>query len=213
VQVKDTSCTAQTATKPFSITIAEGPINPVITPDRTSATVVPGQPATFKLGFLGNSADAGAVFTITCQGLPQGSACSYSPSPVPLDATGVGHADLMISTAGPATAALVSAYSTTGVRALASLVSFPGLVGLLLTGLLSNNRKTQKRAYSLFFVLLLGTVLAGMSACGTSVSRSNLPCPSCTPAGTSTVQVTATSPHPALQSTVTLQLQVSSTGQ
>jgi hypothetical protein len=196
------------ATPSTTITVKQVPVNPIIIPSASSTSVIPGQPATFKLGFQGNSADAGAVFSITCQGLPQGAMCSYSPNPFALDSNGVGTAVLTIATTGQATVAAAYSKNDRSFPVFASVFALPGLAGLLLTSLVSKKSKTKRRAYSLFFALLLAIVLGGISACGTSVSHSPLPCPNCTPAGTSAVLVTAISQNPGLQSTVTLQIQV-----
>jgi Carboxypeptidase regulatory-like domain len=206
--VSDTSNTLPAATPTTTITVKQAPVNPTIIPSASSASVIPGQPTTFKLGFQGNSADAGAVFSISCQGLPPGATCSYSPNPFALDSNGVGTAVLTIATTGQATVAAAYSKNDRSLPVFASVFALPGLVGLLLTGLVSKRSETKRRAHSMFFALVLATILGGISACGTSVSHSPLPCPNCTPAGTSAVLVTATSQNPALQSSVTLQLQV-----
>jgi hypothetical protein len=215
VQVTDSNSTVQTST--LSILIAAGLTNPSITPaclggscvNQSTASVGPGQSAKFTLTFDGNSAEAGAVFVIACQGLPQGSSCSYSPNPFGLNSNGINSVTLTITTTGPGSTASLPSNDLWRFPVFALLLSLTGLFGLLLTGLLSHSPVPQRRAYLFSLVLLLCTVCALLSACNTTVSQSNLPCPGCTPSGTSTVQVVATSQHPALQSSVNLQLQVS----
>jgi hypothetical protein len=211
VQVMDSGSPAQMAAQNLSITIAQAPVDPTIIPNSTSAAVVPGQSATFSLGFQGDSSDAGAVFTISCQGLPQGSTCSYSPNPFALDASGVGTVVVTISTSGQSTAAAALPGNSRPIRPLAPILSLSGVMGLLLV--CRSKKGGKPRGGWLVFTFLLVTVLTVASACSTSVTSTNLACPGCTPTGTSSIQIVATSQNPALQSSVTVTLQVGPTAQ
>jgi hypothetical protein len=217
-----TTPTIPSATASTTLSVTATPINPEITISpsvsaqctSTSSSITcmvgPGASVHLILGLDGHAEDAGLVFAITCEGLPQGSTCSYSPNPFTLNANGVQQGVLTISTTGPSSIAANTARELRDTRLLASLVSLPWLIGLFLTGLCTDRNKSPKRAYALFFVFFVILLVGG---CGTSVNQSTLACPSCTPAGTSTVKVLAASQHPALQSSVTLQLQVSSGSQ
>jgi hypothetical protein len=202
----------------ISVTVGQGPppvgpISPTITVDQRSATVVPGQSAPFHMHFAGNTADAGAVFKIACQGLPPGSACSYSPNPFPLGPTGLGDVTLTISTTGPGMTASIRAKSPQTARIIASALGLTWIAGLFFLQINGKNSDRKKGVYSLLLVLLLGFTVVAAVSCGTNVSSSSLqlPCSGCTPVAASpyVVTVSATSQQPALQAPpVLLQLQV-----
>jgi len=206
LQAKDSGTSGLTARQMVSITVMLGPVSPTITPSAVSGTVEPGHPAIFRLGFQGVAADANAVFNIVCQGLPRGTACSYTPNHFTLDAKGFGTAVLTITTTGPAPTDTIST-NLKIFSILACLLVAPGVVGTLLIG----SRKKQNCPLVLIF--LLGALLAGNFSCGKTISQPAFGCENCTPAGTSTVRVVATSQYPALQSFVTLHVRVGPTAQ
>jgi predicted component of type VI protein secretion system len=79
------------------------------------------------------------------------------------------------------------------------LIALPCL-GFVFLGIPLSKGRIRKRSYRAMLLLLLTvTLLLSIAACS-SIQRSNLPCTSCTTAGTYTVSVTATtSTNPAFQ--------------
>jgi hypothetical protein len=192
-----------------TIVVTTAAMNPTITPNATSFAIVAGQSFMFKLGFQGNSTDANLTLAISCQGLPQGTSCSYTPNPFVLNSNGVNTAVLTVTTTAPSTAALLPGHNMREPRIFASILFAPLIFGLLITtGHFARGRDERYGRISSITLLLVIGLMVGMVACGTKVSQTPLLCPGCTPNGTFTFNVVATSQQPALQSSVSLQVQI-----
>jgi hypothetical protein len=150
--------------------------------------------------FSGGKVDAGITFNlITCQVSPAGPTCTVSPSSLTLDENGNGTVQVTITTFGPATTASRTLPQRGGQEAsqVAYLIALPGLLVMLLgMGVRAGESFRGARLVSL---LLIGWVAVLGAGCGSGVQRTNIPCASCTTAGTYTVTVTATSQRPPLQ--------------
>ena len=198
VQVADSSSPAQNASQVFSIRVLLVPAILTITPSPTRVTVTPGQTAVFRLAFQGNTTEANAVVNISCEGLPEGASCSYSPVPFVLNSDGLGNNTVRVRTIGsPST-------STNKQRPVLGFIFLaPALIGMLSIGLLKEQPRT------VLLLLLIGATIAGASSCAGSANLSSATsCSNCTPAGTFNVRIVATSQKPVLQADTTLQIQV-----
>lgn len=145
-----------------------------------SQTVASGQTATFNLTLT--PLGAGGTFTLSCGSLPANSACSFNPASEAVAAGSTGTVQLTIATGQ--TAAAVQPSPAFGLRQ-----------GLALCGLLLVPVAWRRRRRVLVLVALLAAFAVGATGCvaaggggGTTTGSK-----SGTPAGTYTVQVTATS--------------------
>jgi hypothetical protein len=158
--------------------------------DKTSATILAGQSATFTITTQSVSGFAGTV-NFSCINLPTLATCAFSPASVSV--TGGGTAvtsTLVVKTTGPHASLLnpfPGLHSTKTLYAtLASLVPF-GLGFVLMSG--SGSFRRRRTA----LMLLLGVlVIVGIASCGGSTTMLPPTVPS-TPAGTTAFTVSTTS--------------------
>jgi len=171
---------------------------PTVNPSALSENVVQGQSVKDPVFFDGGPAEAHVIFTsVTCTVAPVGPTCSVSPTTLTLDGSGKGSVQVTVTTVGPGTTASIPRSATQQGALSASLVALPGLsVVLLGLGIFSTRSGRLPMALCLFLLVSLAIFGAG---CGFTTRRSSIPCTSCTPAGTYTVTVTATSQKPLLQ--------------
>lgn len=145
-----------------------------LTADPATATVSPGQSATYKMTVSANATLTGNV-AFQCSGLPAEAACTFNPASLSVAAGQSGSVALAITTKAPATA-------QTSPRTSPFFAGFAIAVLILFA--------IPRRRRNLFTVLLLFcAVLSPLVGCGGS--RHKPPPDPGTPAGTSTVTVTA----------------------
>ena len=199
------------ATRIFSV--SQAPPTVTIAPSATSLTVSPGQSVTDTLTITPVAGYSGTL-QFACANLPQNATCSFQPSTVTL--TGTSGAQTVVAT-------IQTAGSTAGLRQANPLTPennpvVPAAVfwgsGLLTIALACRKRRLSSRNYHLLVLLALLTGTWMMTACG---GGSRLPQPTATnttpsapvtPAGTSTLQISATDSGNKVQSfTVTLTVQ------
>ncbi len=191
----------------FSVKVYE---TPTVTPLQTSISLADGQSVTFAVNFSGGVSDAGITLTnFACQNLPTGASCAFSPASITLDANGNSSDTLELTVSLAAPPPLAGTAPSRGARQilLASIWGLP-LFGLVILGAVpgDSERKRRRQVYcALLFILVL--VLMWMPACS-SVSQSNVACPSCPPPGTYPITVTGSSVNPALQASTVFQLTV-----
>jgi hypothetical protein len=168
-------------------TQAEATTNVVLTPAFTLAasagtlSIAPGQSGTIGLSVTPVNGFNAAV-SFACSGLPSGASCSFSPATVTPNGTAPASTTMTITTMAP---------SAQTRRRSGALSGWSG--GALAVGFLLFPFLYEKRRYGWVLVVLCTVSILGMSACGGSAS-SNAPVANPgTPAGASTVTVTATS--------------------
>jgi hypothetical protein len=199
------------ATRIFSVS----PVPPTVTiaPSATSLTVSAGQSVTDTLTITPVAGYSGTL-QFACANLPQNATCSFQPSTVTL--TGSSGAQTVVAT-------IQTAGSTAGLRQASPLTPeshplVPAAVfwgsGLLTIALACKKRRPSSRGYQLLVLLALLTGTWMMTACGggsrlpQSPATNTTPSAPVTPAGTSTVQISATHSGTPVQSfTVTLTVQ------
>jgi hypothetical protein len=206
--IQDTT-TQLTGTPPAALAVTVYQ-TPTVTPLQTAITLADGQSVTFAVNFSGGVSDANITLTnFACQKLPTGASCAFSPASITLDANGDSNNTLQLTVSLAAPPPLSGAAPLPGARQilLASLSGLP-LFGLVILSALPGCKKRKRRQHvwcALLFILVL--VLMWMPACS-SVSQSNVACPSCPPPGVYPITVTGSSVNPALQASTVFQLTV-----
>jgi hypothetical protein len=155
----------------------------------TSATVTPGQTATFSLNVTGTNGFSGAV-NFTCSGAPAGATCTASPNPANI--SGAAAVPVTVNVITQAATAAVPV-GTTWPRlpdALCVALLFEVALAFLLLAL-SKRRAISRKAIPA--LLALGIATAICIGCGGGSSPSNQPGNSGTPSGNYTLVLTATS--------------------
>ncbi len=177
----------------------------------TSATVTAGATATYPLTLSQTTAASNSV-TFACNGLPQGAACSASPSPVSLFVGSVPATLSISTTARPAASASMFQTQPTlmanfrhrvaGGLSYLALTLFPG-VGLVFIG-----PRRRRRLSLIVLGVIVGCLLAlaGCGGAGGGPSQPRSAATPGTPAGTYNVTVTATAGT--ITHTLSLQLKV-----
>jgi hypothetical protein len=207
--IQDTT-TNLTGTPPaaLSVTVYE---TPTVTPLQTAVSLAAGQSVTFAVNFSGGLPDAGITLTnFACQNLPTGASCAFSPASITLDANGNSNntLELTVSLVAPPSLTRAAPARDSQQILLASIWGLP-LFGLAILGAVPGDKERKRRRQvwcALLFILVL--VLMWMPACS-SVSQSNVACPTCAPPGTYPITVTGSSVNPALQASTVFQLTVS----
>jgi len=170
----------------------------------TSATVTPGQSTTITVT-LGSLNGFAAATTLSCSGLPTLTTCAFSPSSVSPQAGASATSTLTIATKPVG-------YNPQVLRGMGSIfwgtMSALGLLGLVLTQKWRNRpagRGGVVRSFAMAFALclVLGVVVT-IGGCGYNASSASS---TGTPAGTTTIMVTATSGALSHSTAVTLTVQ------
>jgi len=179
----------------------------------TSATVSPGQPATYTLSVGGQGGLTGTI-SFTCTGAPSQATCTVSPNPATAGSSAT-NVTVTVTTTAPTLAAPRS-------RPLPPVLPFsPGPRGLLMLALVlaamawsaaHRNQLRVRRGRSTMVLLASGWLLTlGLAGCGGGGGGGGTTHNPGTPAGTYTLTVTgaAGSGSSALRHSVTLTLTVS----
>jgi len=158
-----------------------------VTASPTTETITPGQTATytFTITPLGSYT---SPINFSCAGLPAFSSCSFSTNPVTPDAQTV-TTTLTITTMGPNSAMTAPAspggHGNTPAYALGTSAVLMSLVGMLLLG--GGMKRKRELCKGLLIASAMLVVMGAMSACASNPGGNK----NVTPAGTSTVTVTA----------------------
>jgi trimeric autotransporter adhesin len=196
--------TNSVATLIFAVGPAPTPPSVAITPSASSLSVAPGSSVTDTLTITPVGGYAGTL-QFSCSNLPQNASCSFQPSTVTLSGTNSPQTTILtIQTAG-GTAALrqpmLFAPRSSTVE-LAAAFWAPGLLALVLAG--GKRRTSSSQYYWLVMLALLGGTLV-VSGCGggsvpASTTPNTPPSTPATPAGTSTMQISASAAGNTVQS-------------
>jgi uncharacterized repeat protein (TIGR03803 family) len=158
----------------------------------SSATVMPGQTATYTVAVTPGGGFNQTV-ALSCSGAPAQSVCSLSPNSVVLKGSSAASVTVTVTTAG--TSASLSSpegFQRTGNR-LALWLAVPGFSGLIMLG--SSGRRPRKRVRGTLYVIALLCLLSlgiTWSGCGGGSSGGNGGSGSGTPAGTYNITATGT---------------------
>ncbi len=192
IQVIDSQATPVEATADLNLTVTTA--TPTISVNPTAVSIAsPGGSGSATLSVSGFSSN---TISFSCSGLPSGAACTFGA----LSGTGsVGTATMQVTTTAPATA---SAARTKGGLPITYALAMPGLLAL---GALFRARRRKNGLWGNALMLaMLFFVGLTLSACGGSSTPAGN---EGTPAGTSTVTVTATAGTQSATGTVTLTVQ------
>jgi len=185
-------------------------LTPTVTPVQSSVTLASGQSETFAVNFAGGLSDANITFTgFSCQNLPTGATCTFSPASITLDANGNSTNTLQVTVtlAASASSRAVPPRSPQQMLLVASLWGLP-LFGIVLLGATSAGAgRKRRRLVGCGLLLVLMLMLMWIPACS-SVTQTTLACPACATPGTYTVNVNASSVNPDLQATTVFTLVV-----
>jgi trimeric autotransporter adhesin len=188
------------ATRVFSV--SQIPPSVTIAPSAPSLSVAPGSSVTDTLTITSVGGYAGSL-QLSCSNLPQNATCSFQPATVTLSGTsGPQTAVVTIQTAG-GTAALHRPISFTAQGSPARLAAAFWAPGLLVIALASRKRRMSAH-WVVALALLAGTlVVSGCGGGGSSAASAppnTPPSTPSTPAGSSTVQITASAAGNTVQS-------------
>jgi hypothetical protein len=176
---------------------------------QTAVTLAAGQSVTFAVNFTSGPSDANLTLSnFVCQNQPTGVSCAFSPSSITLDANGnsTNTLELTVSLAAPPPLSQAAPFRDSRQILLASIWGLP-LFGLVLLGAVPGD-KQRKRRRQAWCAMLFIFVLVWMPACST-VTQSNVPCPTCAPpGGPYPITVTGSSVNPQLQASTVFQLTV-----
>jgi len=155
----------------------------------TSATVTAGANATYPLSLTPLNGYNAAV-NLSCSGLPNEAACSFSPtSPITPSGTAAVNITLTVSTSEPATSSNVTSLHRRAFDNLGRIFSSASLAALFLFRMPQRFRGRSR----VLRIAILGILSVGMlCSCGGGHSSQPTPAQSLTPAGTDTFKVTAT---------------------
>jgi hypothetical protein len=190
------------ATRIFSVAPAPPPPSVTIAPSAGSLSVAPGSSVTDTLTITSVGGYAGTL-QFSCTNLPQNATCSFQPSTVTLsDTSGPQTAVVTIQTAG-GTAALHRPMSFPAQGSPTRLAAAFWAPGLLLIAIASRKRRMSAH-WVIALALLSGTlVVSGCGGGGSSTAGApphTPPSTPATPAGSSTVQITASAAGNTVQS-------------
>ena len=178
----------------YTLTIAPAPPPPPPTftfaaGSATSATVTAGANASYPLSLTPLNGFNAAV-NLSCSGLPNEAACSFSPSsPITASGTAAVNITLTVSTSEPAPSSNVASLHRRAFDNFGRIFSAASLAALFLIRM---PRRFRGRSRVLR-IAILGILSVGMlSSCGGGNSSQTIPAQSLTPAGTYTFKVTAT---------------------
>jgi hypothetical protein len=173
----------------------------------TSATVAPGQTATYMVN-LSPVGGFNQQVSLACSGAPARSICSISPSPVTLNGTSPAAVTVTVSTTAPSLL-LPRSHHVSRLRLTPLLLI--AFAGMLLAILLAIVMRGKLRSVAMVIALLLAISTAGlMAGCGGSSGGSSQGSNPGTPQGSYSLTVTArySSQNASLQQTLSLTLKV-----
>jgi hypothetical protein len=200
--------TNNNATGIFSVS----PVPPivVVAPGITSLSVAPGSSVTDTITVTPMGGYSGSL-QFSCTGLPQNATCSFQPATVTVTGTGGPQTTVVtIQTAGSTADLGTPPVPEKSPLLPAAAFWAPGLLSMAFAR--KKARISSRRSYLLLTFVLSGAILT-LAGCGGGGSSSPTKVPSTpntpvTPAGTSTVQITAANSGTAVQSfTLTLTVQ------
>jgi hypothetical protein len=186
---------AASASTAVSITVGT-PTLSTVSLSPASLTVTNGASATTTVT-VGSTFGFSTAATLSCSGLPANSTCSFSPASVTPGTGASASSTMTINTISRTTAAQPLRLFDRGGR-----IALAFFIPVLLAPLALARRRIRGLALQLTALLLIATTFALITGCGTSPVVSNKG----TPAGVSTVTVTATAGT--MTQSVTLQLTV-----
>lgn len=158
-----------------------------VVPDKTSATLLAGQAATFNITTNSVNGFTGSV-NFSCGNLPSLTTCTFSPSPVSVSAGSTLSTVLTVKTTGPH-AALI-AHRTSPSRSVYAMLWTLGPFTLGIVFLIGKKRSLRRTGMLIGLVVLF--MVAGLTSCGGgSTPPPTPPVPQTTPAGAATFTVTA----------------------
>ena len=169
----------------------------------TSQTVSAGQTANYSLTLAPQGGFSQTV-NLTCTGAPSLATCTLTPNSVTLNGTASATVAVAVSTTAPSLAPPLGRFLPPGFTGLGRMFWLCALLGLASLATLAAARK-RRAAYLLGACLLLAML---WSACGGGATTAPPPTTPGTPAGTYTVDVTATD---ASTSTLTHTIQLTMT--
>ena len=189
---------AASTSAPLVVTVVVPPDFAMSSGGTTSATIRQGQATTVNLTLAPSGGFSGAV-TFSCSGLPELASCTFNPASIP-SLTASTTVAVVIRTTGPF--ALNRAPRRSPFSAWPGWTTVAMALGLLVT--VPPTRKRKRGGLAILGLLLVAALLM-ISCSGGSGTQVVAPTPS-TPAGTSTVTITAASGQTA--HTLTLNLTV-----
>jgi hypothetical protein len=185
------------ANKSLNILVTVAALDFAVTIPSNSVTVHAGQPAVYTMNVSAANGFARAVNFSCSSGLPALATCLFNP----MTLTGAGSTTLTITTAASTATPPASGLSAYW-RATSGIFGLPAAAVLLVGGLAAG-----KQRRSSFTLVALLALTAGITSCGGGGGSSNATQSPGTPAGTSTVTITATSGGKNHTATVTLVVQ------
>jgi hypothetical protein len=191
------------ASRIFSV--AAVPPSLTVAPGSMSLTVVAGGSVTDTLTATSVGGYSGAL-QFSCSNLPQNASCTFQPASLTVSgSSGPQKTVLTIQTAGN-TAELGRHASSAETTLLSAAFWSPGFVAIVLAG---RRRRPGSRSFYWMVLLALVTVSGATIGCGGGpTAKSTTPVTPVTPAGTSTVQISATASGSTVQFfTLTLTVQ------
>ena len=181
------------------------PPSVTIAPGSSSLTVAAGGSITDTLTVTSMGGYSGTL-QFSCANLPQNATCTFQPSTLTLSGTsGPQKTVVTIQTAGNAAALREGSFPPGNNALLSAAFWSPGLLTMVLAG---RKRRISSRSYYVVVLLALFAGVGLVIGCGGGTPKSVAPTAPVTPAGTSTVQISATASGSTVQSfNVTLTVQ------
>lgn len=170
------------------VSVTVFPVDFSISASTSAVTVNAGQSATATITIFSNPSFSNAL-TFSCSGLPALASCSFNPPAITPNAT-FQSTTLTVTTTGPSATLSFPPRRPGSVGSYAMATLFPACAGLLFFA----NRKRRRGALGGSAVCLLFLCLGLLSSCGggsTAAAPSQPPPQTQTPAGASTVVITA----------------------
>jgi hypothetical protein len=179
--------TDNASTSPQTVELSGTGMDFAVTSSTTSQTVSAGQTANYSLTLAPQGGFSQTV-NLTCTGTPSESTCTLTPNTVTLNGTASGTVAVAVSTTAPSLAPPQGRFLPPGMTGLGRVFWLCALLGLVSLATLAAARK-RRAAWLLGACLLLAML---WSACGGGGTTTPPPSNAGTPAGTYTVDVTAT---------------------
>ena len=179
---------------PVTVTVAAPAF--AVSATSTSATIQPGQNATFPITVTPANGFTGTV-TLSCGALPSEVTCSFTAPSLALTGGVPATSTLTLSTMAPSSAALRPSGTSLAILAWGGILCFA----------FSTQRIHRKLIHAGMLLVLLVAGIFAISGCG-SANQSQAPANLGTPAGTQTVSVVVADSSGAISQSLTLQVTV-----